>query len=91
MSTQHDDDMPDEIDFSEGSRGKFHRPGTALNLPAESADQAPPTPAPTDDPAFGMWCDCADMANGGGLHPAHSGAALQAQRLAQEDLKRTGV
>jgi hypothetical protein len=25
--------MPSEIDFSGGTRGKFHRPGRALNLP----------------------------------------------------------
>jgi len=28
-----DDDMPAEIDFSGGSRGKFHRPNAKLNLP----------------------------------------------------------
>jgi hypothetical protein len=28
-----DDDMPDEIDFSGGSRGKFYRPNAKLNLP----------------------------------------------------------
>ena len=28
-----DDDMPDEIDFSGGTRGKFHRPGATLSLP----------------------------------------------------------
>lgn len=28
-----DDDMPAEIDFSGGTRGKFHRPNTKLNLP----------------------------------------------------------
>lgn len=35
MGTQANpnDDMPDEIDFSKGSRGKFFKPGTALNLP----------------------------------------------------------
>ncbi len=36
MGTQanpHDDDMPAEIDFSKGTRGKFFRPGTAINLP----------------------------------------------------------
>lgn len=27
------DDMPAEIDFSKGQRGKFHRPGTHLALP----------------------------------------------------------
>jgi len=27
------DDMPHEIDFSGGSRGKFHRPNARLNLP----------------------------------------------------------
>ena len=30
----HDnDDMPAEIDFSKGTRGKFHRPGTRPHLP----------------------------------------------------------
>jgi hypothetical protein len=28
-----DDDMPEEIDFSGGTRGKFHRPGAALRVP----------------------------------------------------------
>lgn len=29
----HDDDMPEEIDFSGGERGKFYRKGTQLQLP----------------------------------------------------------
>ena len=62
MSAQHDDDLPDEIDFSEGTRGKFHRPGATVKLPAEPTDQAP-APSPTDDPAFGMWRDREDMAD----------------------------
>jgi hypothetical protein len=35
MSTPHtnDDGMPDEIDFSGGTRGKFYSPGARLNLP----------------------------------------------------------
>jgi hypothetical protein len=35
MGTQanHDDDMPAEIDFSKGSRGKFFRPGMRTSLP----------------------------------------------------------
>ena len=35
MSTQTppDDEMPAEIDFSGGTRGKFYRPGTTLKLP----------------------------------------------------------
>jgi hypothetical protein len=28
-----EDDMPDEIDFSGGTRGKFYRPNAKLNLP----------------------------------------------------------
>jgi len=28
-----DDDMPAEIDFSGGTRGKFYRPNAKLNLP----------------------------------------------------------
>jgi len=30
---ENDDDLPAEIDFSGGTRGKFHRPNTRLNLP----------------------------------------------------------
>jgi len=30
---QDDDDMPAEIDFSGGVRGKFYRPNAQLNLP----------------------------------------------------------
>jgi hypothetical protein len=33
MGTQtnpHDDDLPAEIDFSKGTRGKFFKPGAAL-------------------------------------------------------------
>ena len=30
---KHDDDMPAEIDFSKGERGKFYRPGAKLNMP----------------------------------------------------------
>lgn len=35
MGTQanHDDDMPAEIDFSKGSRGKFFKPGMRTSLP----------------------------------------------------------
>ena len=36
MSKQTDqdhDDIPAEIDFSQGRRGQFHRPQTRLNLP----------------------------------------------------------
>lgn len=33
MNATHDDDMPDEIDFSKGVRGKFFKPGLRLNLP----------------------------------------------------------
>jgi hypothetical protein len=32
-ATSPDDDIPAEINFSGGSRGKFHRPGARLNLP----------------------------------------------------------
>ena len=34
-----EDDMPAEIDFSKGARGKFHRPGAKLNLPVYLDDQ----------------------------------------------------
>jgi hypothetical protein len=30
---EDDDDLPPEIDFSGGIRGKFHRPNARLNLP----------------------------------------------------------
>lgn len=32
-SLQDDDDMPAEIDFSGGARGKYYRPNLKLNLP----------------------------------------------------------
>jgi hypothetical protein len=32
-TTEDDDDLPPEIDFSGGIRGKFHRPNARLNLP----------------------------------------------------------
>jgi len=32
-SPTNDDDLPAEIDFSGGTRGKFHRPNAKLNLP----------------------------------------------------------
>jgi hypothetical protein len=31
--TPEDDDLPAEIDFSGGTRGKFYRPDARLNLP----------------------------------------------------------
>lgn len=35
MGTQasHDDEMPAEVDFSNGTRGKFFRPGARISLP----------------------------------------------------------
>ena len=35
----HDDDMPAEIDFSKGERGKFFHPNAKLNLPVYLDDQ----------------------------------------------------
>ena len=32
-TTNHDDEMPAEIDFAGGKRGKFYRVGAQLNLP----------------------------------------------------------
>jgi hypothetical protein len=29
----NDDDLPEEIDFSGGVRGKFYQPGVTLNIP----------------------------------------------------------
>ena len=34
-----DDDMPAEIDFSKGVRGKFYRPGMRLRLPIYLDDE----------------------------------------------------
>ena len=42
-TTAGDDDMPAEIDFSKGQRGKFHRPGTRLALPVYLDDQVQAT------------------------------------------------
>lgn len=33
MNDTQDEDMPNEIDFSQGVRGKFYRSGMKLNLP----------------------------------------------------------
>jgi hypothetical protein len=33
MTTQTNDDIPEEIDFSSGTRGKFYRPNAQLQLP----------------------------------------------------------
>ncbi len=33
MTTQTPDDMPEEIDFSQGERGKFYRKNAQLQLP----------------------------------------------------------
>lgn len=35
----HDDDMPAEVDFSKGARGKFYHPGAKFNLPVYLDDQ----------------------------------------------------
>jgi hypothetical protein len=32
-TTHHDDDMPTNIDFSNGVRGKFFHPNATLNIP----------------------------------------------------------
>ena len=42
QANTHDDDMPAEIDFSKGVRGKFFKPGAQLQLPVylEAAVQA---------------------------------------------------
>ena len=32
-ATNHDDDMPANIDFSKGVRGKFYHPNATLNIP----------------------------------------------------------
>jgi len=37
--TAHDDDMPAEIDFSKGVRGKFYHVSAKLNLPVYLDDQ----------------------------------------------------
>ncbi len=33
MNTRQNDEMPDEIDFSQGIRGRFYRPNATLRLP----------------------------------------------------------
>lgn len=33
QANPHNDDVPAEIDFSKGARGKFFKPGATLNLP----------------------------------------------------------
>lgn len=33
MSAKIDDDMPGEVDFSNGTRGKFYQPTAVLHLP----------------------------------------------------------
>ena len=37
--TAHDDDMPAEVDYSKGARGKFYHPGAKFNLPVYLDDQ----------------------------------------------------
>jgi len=39
MNETQDDDIPDEIDFSEGVRGKFYRPGMKVKLPVYLDDE----------------------------------------------------
>lgn len=38
-TTASDDDMPAEIDFAKGQRGKFYQPGTRLALPVYLDEQ----------------------------------------------------
>jgi hypothetical protein len=33
ITTNHDDDIPANIDFSKGVRGKFYHPNATLNIP----------------------------------------------------------
>ena len=33
MNLAQDNDLPNEIDFSQGTRGQFYHPGSKLNLP----------------------------------------------------------
>lgn len=42
-ATPLDDDMPAEIDFSKGTRGKFYRPDTRISLPVYLDDQVQAT------------------------------------------------
>ncbi len=39
QTPQSDDDIPAEIDFSNGTCGKFYHPGAKLNLPVYLDDQ----------------------------------------------------
>lgn len=43
QASDHDDDLPAEVDFSKGTRGKFHRPGATLHLPVYLDDQVQAT------------------------------------------------
>ena len=40
-SQTDDEDMPVEIDFSDGVRGKFYRLGAKIKLPIHSGDDVP--------------------------------------------------
>jgi hypothetical protein len=42
-SPSDDDDMPTEIDFSKGVRGKFYRPGMRIVLPVHLEQQVQDT------------------------------------------------
>ena len=42
--TAHDDDMPAEINFSKGVRGKFYHPDAKFNLPVYLDDQVQTRP-----------------------------------------------
>ncbi|MDP2806310.1 MAG: hypothetical protein Q8O24_10255 [Gallionellaceae bacterium] len=41
MMNNPNDDIPSEIDFSQGTSGKFHRVGAKINLPVYLDDQVP--------------------------------------------------
>jgi len=43
QANQIDDDMPGDIEFAHGVRGKFHRPGARLSLPVYLDDQVQAT------------------------------------------------
>lgn len=48
MPEELDDEMPAEINFSGGERGKFYRPNARLNLPVcHDGNENPHVPAET--------------------------------------------
>jgi len=60
MSDIQNDDMPEEIDFSQGERGKFYRPDMKLNLPVYLDDELQ---ARLEDLAQAKGVDLSELVN----------------------------